>query len=149
GARVARGGRAALGGVGGGGAWKHQASRPPLPVPAPAIATPAAATTPALTPPTTAPPTRQPSTSEEAPRADRPQAEVPVLVRSDPPGARVAIDGKPVGAAPLSLSIALPSDLVLSLPGYRPVRRHVATAGTVNVRLLTLHPAPTPRLLDE
>ena len=77
-----------------------------------------------------------------------PLSAMPVLIRSDPPGARVSVDGQAVGVTPLTLSTAPPFALQLTLPGYRPVRRRVTAAGTLNVRMITLA-TPASRLLDE
>jgi anti-sigma factor RsiW len=140
--------------------WRHEAhapasqSAPPVagsstPTAPPTTATTAAttATTAATTTAATAPatPTAQAAAAVALPL---PPAAT-VIVRSEPAGAAIAVDGRPAGVTPATLSLVLPSELVLTLPGHRPVHRRVTTAGAVDVHLVA-RPQPAPgRLLDE
>ena len=108
------------------------AALPPAPAPTPPTTTPSAATVAATTTPVAAP----------SPTAT-------VLVRSEPAGAQVSVDGKEVGVTPATLSLVLPRQLVLTLPGYRPARQRVTASGTLDVRLVTRRAPSSKRLLDE
>ena len=127
----------------------------PRPTATPAVA--GAAPPRPLAPPAAAQPEAEPNHSPA--RTGGPDAKNPaaaplstVLVRSEPPGARVTVDGRLAGRTPLILSVALPHELALALAGYRSTREIVTTAGELNVRLIARRAtasSPTTRLLDE
>jgi serine/threonine-protein kinase len=62
-----------------------------------------------------------------------------VEVRTIPPGARVLVDGSPVGGqTPTSFRLAVgPHTLAISLSGYRPIQQHidVSANGTSNINI--------------
>jgi serine/threonine protein kinase len=133
-------------------AWKRhptahaQTTTPPAP--------PASTTVPRVTPtPATPPPAiaKAPVNAQlpAAATATSPPAAAATIVRSEPPGARVLVDGQLAGTTPLTLTNAPPFTLQLSLPGYRTIRRHVTATGSVQLRLVTLPATPANRLLDE
>jgi hypothetical protein len=72
-----------------------------------------------------------------------------VLISSEPSGARVTVDEVLAGRTPLTLTVSLPRDVSLALPGYRPLRQHITAPGSLRVRLVPRAAAPTRRLLDE
>jgi serine/threonine-protein kinase len=94
---------------------------PPAPKPSPLVA-------PAVEKPT--PP--QPSAPEKAPVADKAQ----VIVRSDPPGATVSIDGVNVGTTPALVRVPLPTEVRLERSGYQPAKEVLTRAGEVNIKLV-------------
>jgi hypothetical protein len=100
----------------------------------PAVAAPAVPA-PAVAAPAGAPP---PSTAALAPGT----AKVPV--RSDPPGADVLLDGISIGVTPALVSVPLPCELTLELPGYRSERVVLSTAEDVAVKL-TRHHSSKPK----
>jgi hypothetical protein len=79
-----------------------------------------------------------------------------VVVRSDPPGAHVVIDGRDQGSTPTILSLALPHEILLRLDGYRDTREIITRAGEFTVALTRKRgerskaepvaaPAPSPK----
>jgi hypothetical protein len=70
-----------------------------------------------------------------------------LLVYSDPPGARLELDGKERGTTPFHAVLAPGSHaLVLSLEGYEPAREQVAVApSTARVVDVVLRPAAAPQ----
>lgn len=109
--------------------WWRLAGDPASPTPAVEAVPPAAA--PALSPEPTSP--EPPSAPSEA--AAAPAAPAPVVVESEPPGARVRHDGRDLGDTPLNLVIPQGErwTLALSLPGHE-TREIVVTAGQGTVR---------------
>ncbi len=71
-----------------------------------------------------------------------------VVVQSDPPSAKLSLDGKPIGVAPMTISPVEPGEhlLVASLAGYDRLTRtvNVARAGDRVLVVLTLQPEPLP-----
>jgi hypothetical protein len=74
-----------------------------------------------------------------------------VVVRSEPPGAAVSVDGKPAGTTPTIIDVALPHEVWLALDGYHATREVVTVPGEITVRLVSRRKAPAPnqRFLDE
>jgi serine/threonine protein kinase len=62
-----------------------------------------------------------------------------LLIQSDPPGARVSVDGVVHGAAPISVADLAPGDheVVLQADGGTPVRQHVVIQAGVTSSVLT------------
>ncbi|MSP63440.1 MAG: PEGA domain-containing protein [Myxococcales bacterium] len=83
-----------------------------------------------------------------APRALPPpialHAPVQVVVRSVPSGAAVTVDGKPAGTTPTVVTLALPHEIALDLPGYRPLHEVITRGGEI-VLELALEPRAAPR----
>src|SRR5262245_20499018 len=81
-------------------------------------------------------------------RADAPEARkvsLPFAVETDPPGAQVLLEGKPVdGRTPLVVRIepGKPAAMELSLPGFLPAKRTLDPRGG-DLGLVELHRAPT------
>ncbi|MBZ4420350.1 serine/threonine-protein kinase [Myxococcus sp. RHSTA-1-4] len=80
-------------------------------------------------PPRTA--TAQPSSTQEPvqPRAEPPAVRVELPVITEPPGARVSVNGEERGETPLRLELspdAAPVSVTLALNGYEPVTRQVS-----------------------
>ena len=150
---------------------------PPAASPPPAAA-PSASPPPAAAPSASPPPAAAPSASRPpaaAPAASRPPAAVPaaspppanavppaapetppagfgrVLIRTTPAGALVTLDGRPRGAAPLSLGDVSPGThrLGIAAPGYVSEEREItvsagAPATAVNVALTPLAAVEAP-----
>jgi len=62
-----------------------------------------------------------------------------VVIRSDPPGARITIDDDDAGFTPAIKSLVLPHEISLSLDGYVPIREVITHAGEVLVPLTRRH----------
>jgi serine/threonine protein kinase len=82
------------------------------------------------------PDAREP-TSDPIPDAvpDKPDGLVDVMVRSEPPGAAVAIAGVTRGMTPQKLQVPRGTVIVVRRAGYRPARVRVKEAGDVAVKL--------------
>jgi len=104
-----------------------------------------------------APPVEKPAVEKPpapAPPAEKPSAPatVQVVVRSDPAGATLTVDGAVVGTTPAVVKVAPPKEVQLARDGYQPTREILTGAGEVTVKLLTLakkpprssHHAPSP-----
>jgi hypothetical protein len=120
-----------------------------------AVSAPAAAAAPAAAPATapaapaaTAPAAAAAPVAAPAPPADPRPA---VIIRSDPPGATVLVDGKATGTTPALLRLALPQEVTLELEGYRLVREVIAQPGETTVHLVARRRAHSAdqRFLDE
>jgi serine/threonine-protein kinase len=100
--------------------------RAPEPTPAPpvAAAAPAATAAPVVAPAAT-PPAPAPAT-----------ATAKVVLRSEPAGAAITIDGKPQGTTPAVLSVAVPTEFHLALKGYRPAHDVITGPGETLVKLV-------------
>jgi serine/threonine protein kinase len=71
--------------------------------------------------------------------AEKPVAkavEEKVIVRSEPPGAQVSVDGKEAGTTPALLTLTLPHEVALSLDGYQPAHEILSAAGETVVHLV-------------
>jgi serine/threonine-protein kinase len=160
---VLRGGRVAPAPVAVGGAPAHGPAAPTIDLPAPA---PRPTDPPAPTR-TAEPPAPAKSDQRPAPAAiaNAPAKGAPrhrsagdgppgrIQVRSEPAGATVIVDRAVRGVTPLSLALPLPSELLLTLPGYQPATAQVKAAGAVRVKLVPLAPrsagaAPAAEGLD-
>jgi serine/threonine-protein kinase len=82
-----------------------------------------------------APPAPLPSSAPPQPPPP-PPALAKVILRSEPPGATVTVDGKPAGTTPTLLSIALPQEVYLSLDSYQPAKEIVSAPGETVVKLV-------------
>jgi serine/threonine protein kinase len=58
-----------------------------------------------------------------------------VVVRSDPAGALVTIDGRPMGPTPAILTLNLPQEVFVSMKGYRTAREVLSSAGEITIRM--------------
>jgi serine/threonine-protein kinase len=68
---------------------------------------------------------------------------VEVVVRSDPPGATITIDGAGQGVTPATLRVPLATVIAVRRPGYKPARVRVEKAGELRVRLVRVRPTTT------
>jgi hypothetical protein len=58
-----------------------------------------------------------------------------VVVRSEPPGAVVTVEGRPMGPTPALLTLSLPQEVFLSMRGYRTAREVLSSPGEITIRL--------------
>jgi serine/threonine-protein kinase len=72
--------------------------------------------------------------AEPAPAVPKPATER-VVLRTDPPGAKVTVAGKPAGETPLVLNVELPAEVTMALDGYEPLKEVVNASGDVAFRL--------------
>jgi len=75
-----------------------------------------------------------------------------LIVVTDPPRARVKVDGKDIGESPASVELVKgPHDVTLALEGYKPVDRvldiKLEASSFMSVQLEKLPPPPPPKLL--
>jgi len=105
-------------------------TRPPAPerltTPSPTATAPAPPIAPAI------------PTAPAAPAAPAEPKPAQVTIRSEPPGAAVTIGGQRRGVTPALLSLPLPTEVELSLSGYRPAREVVTRPGEVRLKLSRL-----------
>jgi tRNA A-37 threonylcarbamoyl transferase component Bud32 len=99
--------------------WQHAHRAPVAPAP---VATPRTPIVPSV-------PVEPAATGTSV---DQPQS---VVVRSEPAGAQVFVDGRAVGRAPALVKMHLPQEVTLVHPGYQTAREVVARAGEVTIRL--------------
>jgi hypothetical protein len=62
-------------------------------------------------------------------------AQQKVVVRSEPQGAMVTVEGRPMGPTPALLTLSLPQEVFLSMKGYRTAREVLSSPGEITVRL--------------
>jgi serine/threonine-protein kinase len=58
-----------------------------------------------------------------------------VVVRSEPSGAVVTVDGRAMGPTPALLTLSLPQEVFLSMKGYRTAREVLSSPGEITIRL--------------
>jgi serine/threonine-protein kinase len=58
-----------------------------------------------------------------------------VVVRSEPSGALVTIEGKPMGPTPALLTLALPQEVFVSMKGYKTAREVLSSPGEITIRM--------------
>jgi serine/threonine-protein kinase len=114
-----------------------------------------AAPVPAAAPPSgAAPQAKAPAPVVVAPTAPAPAAPVlqaptspqmsKVIVRTDPSGASVVVDGRTLGTTPALLTLALPQEVFLSLKGYRTAHEVLSAPGETSIKLAQLEPRARP-----
>jgi serine/threonine-protein kinase len=116
----------------------------PTPTPAPAVLTPAPSATPSPTPTAPAATPTDPTPidpDEAAPEEDREPAATKLVIRTQPKGAKIYLDGTLVGKTPTTLDAT--SDrhrLALILPGYKLHTDEVDGSGDISVALEEVSP---------
>jgi hypothetical protein len=82
-------------------------------------------------------PAAQPAAPPPAPSPPPPSAPAltKVVIRSEPSGATVTVDGKALGTTPALLSLNLPQEIYLSLAGHQTAKEIITAAGE---KLITL-----------
>lgn len=80
---------------------------------------------------------------------------VQAVVRSQPAGATVTVDGAVVGTTPALVKLVPPKEIILQRDGYQPAREIVTSAGELDITLIAIarkrpghehgHPTPQPR----
>jgi eukaryotic-like serine/threonine-protein kinase len=88
------------------------------------------------------PATAAPPTTVAAPPRVQPLAQK-VVVRSEPSGAMVSVEGRPMGPTPALLTLALPQEIFVSQKGFRTAREVLSMPGEVLIRLQA-EPKPRP-----
>ncbi len=68
-----------------------------------------------------------------------------VVVRSDPPGATVFVDGTAVGTTPVLLRVNLPKEIALTRRGYRRAKEVLTVPGELTIKLVPEARLPAPR----
>jgi serine/threonine-protein kinase len=58
-----------------------------------------------------------------------------VVVRSEPSGAVVTVEGRAMGPTPALLTLSLPQEVFLSMKGYRTAREVLSSPGEITIRL--------------
>jgi len=58
-----------------------------------------------------------------------------VVVRSEPSGATVSVDGRPMGPTPALLTLSLPQEVFVSMKGYHTSREVLSSPGEVTIRM--------------
>jgi tRNA A-37 threonylcarbamoyl transferase component Bud32 len=99
-----------------------------------------------------APPVQKPVAAPPPPQQPKAPERVSVILRSDPSGAVVIVDGSPVATTPTVVQVSLPHDVTLQLDGHHPQVQHVEAPGEITVHLQPIkkaHPKAQKRLLDE
>jgi hypothetical protein len=86
------------------------------------------------------PPVTPAANPPPASRLAAPPPAAKVVVRSEPVGATVSIEGRSVGTTPALLTLSLPQEIVVSHKGYRSAREVLSNPGETIVRL-----QPEPR----
>jgi serine/threonine-protein kinase len=87
----------------------------------------------------------------EAPKPEAPKP-VSVILRSDPPGAVVLVDEKPVATTPAVVQLVVPQEVSLQLDGFQTAKQLVQASGEIMVpltRTKSQKRAARHRFLDE
>jgi serine/threonine-protein kinase len=87
--------------------------------------------------PRPAPPVPVPAAGQPTPPpAPSVPAKAQVIVRSDPAGATVSIDGVNMGTTPALVRVSLPTEVHVERSGYQPAKEVLTSAGEVTIKLV-------------